>query len=177
MELRPLAAVMLVNGACTALERVEHVLAGHSYKCEEFAAARRKTFPNAPPWRLHATITQKHLAEAGVVFPSVSDWWDKTFCHGSTSISKGVDIGMRGLGFEEIIICGAPLDGSGYFPGEATTSIDCHRVGDPAMQKHRVIEGYRRKFRDTFTPMYRGKPVYSMSGFTRTCLGEPPKVE
>lgn len=172
LKLRPMASVMLVNGAATAIENAEHVLSGHSYKAEEFAAARRKKFPLAPPWRLHATITQKHLAEAGTVFPSVTDWWDKTYCHGATSIAKATDIGLRGLGFGEVILCGAPMDGSGYFPGECTKVIDCHRIGDPKMQGHRSIDGYRRKFRDTFAPKVKGK-LFSMSGFTKSIVGEP----
>lgn len=173
LKLRPFAVLFLVNGACTAIENAEHVLAGHSYKAEDFADARRKKFPNAPAWRLHATITQKHLGEAKNAFASVTDWWDKSFCHGATSISKATDIGLRGLGFDEVILCGAPMDGSGYFIGEGTkNTTDCHRVGDPAMQKHRSIEGYRRKFKDKFAPMYAGR-LFSMSGFTRQIVGEP----
>lgn len=183
LSLRPLAAVMLVNGACSALERAEHVLAGHSYKAEEFAASRRKAFPNAPPWHLHATVTQKHHAEAASVFRSVTDWWDKSYCQGATSIAKGVDIGLRGLHFDEAILCGAPMDGSGYFQGECTRVIDCLRVGDASShtgwgptrdQRHRVIDGYRRKFKDKFAPIYKGR-LYSMSGFTRDVVGEPSR--
>jgi len=164
---------MLVNGACTALEDAQHVLSGHSYKAEEFAKARREKFPLALPWQLHATMTQKHLAEAGAVFPSVTRWWDKTYCHGATSIAKATDIGLRGLGFDEVILCGAPMDGSGYFVGEGTrTTNDCHRIGDPEKQHLRAIEGYRRKFRDTFAPKVKGR-LFSMSGFTREIVGEP----
>ncbi|MGH8235406.1 MAG: hypothetical protein ACREXP_00100, partial [Steroidobacteraceae bacterium] len=76
LKLRPGAEIMLVNGAATAIENAQHVLSGHSYKAEEFAAARRKKFPLAMPWQLHATITQKHLAEGEQTFPSVTTWWD-----------------------------------------------------------------------------------------------------
>lgn len=180
-SLRPLAAVMLVNGACTALEHAEHVLSGHSYKAEEFAAARRKKFPGSS-FLLHATITQKHLAEAGTVFPSVTTWWDKSFCHGATSISKATDIGLRGLGFDEVILCGAPLDGSGYFPGEYTKVIDCLRIGDATShtgwgpkrdERHRVIEGYRSKFKK-FVQIFPDR-IFSMSGFTHDVVGEPKR--
>lgn len=170
--LRPDAQILLVNGAATAIENAEHVLSGHSYKAEEFAAARRKKFPLAMPWRLHATITQKHLHEAGPAFPSVTDWWDKSYCQGATSISKGAELGFRALGFEEVILCGAPMDGSGYFVGECTQNIDCLRIGDPRLQQHRSIDGYRRKFRDKFAPRYVGR-LFSMSGFTRSIVGEP----
>jgi hypothetical protein len=83
-----------------------------------------------------------------------------------------VDIGFRALGFDEVILCGAPMDGSGYFPGECTKVIDCPRIGDPARQQHRAIEGYRRKFKEKFAPRYRGR-LFSMSGFTRDVVGEP----
>jgi hypothetical protein len=82
LALRPAAEVMLVNGATTAICGAQHVLAGHTDKAESFAAARRAKFPDAPTWRLHATISDKHQHEARTVFPSVTDWWDKSFCAG-----------------------------------------------------------------------------------------------
>ena len=54
LRLYPDAHIMLVNGACVAIEKAEHVLAGHREKAEYFAKARRTFFPDAPPWRLHA---------------------------------------------------------------------------------------------------------------------------
>ena len=39
-KLRPLAELMLINGACSAFENAEHVLAGHEEKAEFFAEAR-----------------------------------------------------------------------------------------------------------------------------------------
>lgn len=172
LELRPHAELMLVNGACTTIEGAQHVLAGHGDKAELFAAARRKAFPLAKPWRLHATISDKYRAEAQKLFPSVTDWWDQSYCTGATSAAKGALIGLRGLGFSEVVLCGSPMDGSGYAPTEAVVPHNCHRVGDPAKQQMRVIDGYRRKFKDKFAPAHRGR-VYSMSGFTRDCLGEP----
>lgn len=171
LVLRPFAALMLVNGACTAIERAEHVLSGHTDKAELFAAARRKAFPNAPTWRLHATIDSKHAAEAAKNLPSVTDWHSKEFCTGATSIAKGAKLGLIALGFDEVILCGAPMDGSGYAASEAVVPHNCHRVGHAEKQKHRVIEGYRTKFKK-FAEAYRGR-VFSMSGYTRDCTGEP----
>lgn len=171
LALRPLAAVLLVNGACTTIERAEHVLSGHTDKAELFAAARRKRFPNAPAWRLHATTDSKHAAEAKKKFPSVTDWHSKDFCTGATSVAKGAKIGLEALGFSEVIICGSPMDGSGYAPTEAVVPHDCHRVGDPKAQDRRQIDGYRRKYKK-FAEQYRGR-VFSMSGYTRDCNGEP----
>jgi hypothetical protein len=173
LVLRPDAKIMLVNGACTTIENADHVLSGHTDKAELFAAARRKAFPLAPLWRLHATTDSKHAADAHKAFPSVTDWWDKSYCTGATSVAKGALIGLRALGFDEAILCGAPLDGSGYAASEAIVPHNCHRVGDPKAQDRRQIDGYRRKFKK-FAEAHRGR-VFSMSGFTRDCSGEPPR--
>lgn len=162
---------MLVNGACTTIENAQHVLSGHTDKAEMFAAARRKTFPLALPWRLHATTDSKHAAHAKKDFPSVTDWHSKEYATGATSIAKGAKIGLLALGYSEVILCGAPMDGSGYAPGEAVVPHNCHRVGDPTAQARRAIEGYRRKYKK-FAEQYRGR-VFSMSGYTRDCSGEP----
>lgn len=171
--LRPLAALMLVNGACTAIESADHVLSGHTDKAEMFAAGRRKTFPAAPPWRLHATIDTRHVAEAKLLYPSVTDWHDKDICTGATSIAKAAKLGFK-LGFEEVILAGAPMDGSGYSPSECKVGHNCKRVGDSAAQNHRVIQGYRLKLKKLADGEFKNK-VFSMSGYTRDCLGLPPR--
>lgn len=175
LELRPFAALMLVNGACTAIERVEHVLAGHTDKAEAFAIARRQKFPNAPPWRLHATTDHKQAQGHKLSLPSVTDWHGKEMVTGAGAIGKGAAIGLKALGFDEVIICGAPMDGSGYFKGEAQVPQgNIVRIGSPDAQKHRVVDGpagYRAKYK-RFAETWRGK-VFSMSGWTRECSGEP----
>jgi hypothetical protein len=181
-SLRPLAAIMLVNGACTAIERAEHVLAGHTEKAEWFAKARREKFPNAPPWRLHATEMEKYLERSKKRFPCVTDWHGKQFCTGATSIAKGAKIGLLALGFDEVILCGAPMDGSGYSKDEAIVpqEVNMVRVGDPRhhtgygidqKQRHRTVQRYRNQFA-RFAKEFEGR-VFSMSGYTRECCGEP----
>ena len=173
-DLYPDAHVMLVNGACVAVEEAEHVLAGHREKAEYFAEARRTAFPFALPWRLHAN-GHKLDAQRKAATPSVTDWWDWSVSTGATSIGKGARIGLR-MGYSPIILCGAPMDGSGYFPGESVVGREirhlCRRVGDPAQQDHRTIVGYRNKFARLAADEFKGK-VFSMSGFTRECLGSP----
>lgn len=173
-DLYPDAHVMLVNGACVAVEDAEHVLAGHREKAEQFAEARRNVFPNAKPWRLHAN-GHKLDAQRKAETPSVTDFWDKTMSTGATSIGKGVRIGFA-MGYHPIVICGAPMDGSGYFPGESvagkTIRHDCRRIGSPTHQGHRTILGYRDKFARLAKGEFAGR-VFSMSGFTRECLGHP----
>ena len=174
LQLRPFAAVLLVNGACTAVENADHVLSGHTDKAEVFAAGRRTAFPKAPPWRLHATIDTRRIQEAMQLFPSVTDWHSKNICTGATSIAKGAKLGFA-LGFEEVILAGAPMGGSGYAATECKTSHYCKRVGDATAQAHRVIQGYRLKLKKLADGEFKNK-VFSMSGYTRECLGEPPRV-
>ena len=163
---------MAVNGACTLIEHAEHVLSGHTECAEEFARQRREKFPNAQPWRLHATTASKYAAYQAKDFPSVTDWWDKSYAAGATSAAKAAKIGLLGLNFDEVILCGCPLDASGYALGEAKSPVtNCHRVGDPAAQHFRAIHGYREKY-VKFADQFRGQ-VFSMSGFTMACSGAP----
>jgi hypothetical protein len=114
-------------------------------------------------------------------FPSVTDWWGKTFANGATSVAKGAALGLEGLKFDEVIICGAPMDGSGYSKDEAAVPQgNIVRVGDPKQntgfgvsgtEPHRTIQNYRRRYK-LFSEKYRGR-VFSMSGYTRECSGLP----
>jgi hypothetical protein len=183
LQMRPLASLMLVNGACTAFENAEHVLAGHEEKAEFFARERREQFPNAAPWRLHASTFPHRQATCKALFPSVTDWWPHEVGVGATSASKAAKLGFL-LGFNEVILCGCPLDQPGYFAGEAIVPqhISCERIGDHGqsrigipVQETRIIKGYREKFKILAQTDFKGR-VFSMSGFTRDCLGEPRGV-
>lgn len=181
LKLRPFASLMLVNGACTAIESAEHVLAGHEEKAEFFARERRERFPNAPPWRLHATTFPHRRAACEKLFPSVTDWWPHEVGAGATSASKGAKLGFI-LGYDEVVLCGCPLDQPGYFPAEAKVPqhVNCQRIGDHGIafglgvpvQETRIIKSYRERFKQLAETEFKGK-VFSMSGYTRDCLGEP----
>lgn len=183
LKLRPFASLMLVNGACTAFEHAEHVLAGHEEKAEFFARERRERFPSAPPWRLHASSHPHRMACAKQLFPSVTDWHPHEVGVGATSASKAAKLGFI-LGFDEVILCGCPMDQPGYFPGEAKVPqhVSCLRIGDHGLaynsqakvQETRIIRGYREKLKILAEGEFKGR-VYSMSGFTRECLGPPPE--
>jgi hypothetical protein len=188
LKLRPFAEIMLVNGACTAIENAEHVLAGHEEKAEFFARERRERFPKAPPWRLHGCCHPHRKAMMKGMCPSVTDWHPHEMGVGATSASKAAKIAFL-LGSEEVILCGCPMDQPGYFPGEAKVPqhIMCLRIGDHGKAKHllktngepqdvqetRIIKGYRENFKK-FAQEFKGR-VFSMSGFTRDQLGPPPE--
>lgn len=183
LQLRPFASLMLVNGACTAYETAEHVLAGHEEKAEFFARARRERFPNAPPWRLHATTHPHRQKLCREMFPSVTDWHPNECGVAATSASKAVKIGFL-LGYDEAILCGCPMNGSGYFTGEADVPqhVNCLRIGDSGMaygmqipvQEARIIKGYREKLKILAETEFKDR-VFSMSGYSREVLGEPKR--
>lgn len=180
LHIRPFASIMLVNGACTALENAEHVLAGHEEKAEMFARERKRVFPNAPPWRLHACCHPRRVEMWKKDQPSVTDWWPHEKGTGATSASKAAKICFE-LGANEVILCGCPLNQPGYFEGEAKVPqhIMCERIGNHGMsrigiptQETRIIKGYRANFKLLADGEFKGR-VFSMSGFTRDVLGEP----
>lgn len=186
--IRPFASLMLVNGACTAIENAEHVLAGHEEKAEFFARERRARFPNAPPWRLHGCCHAHRKEMMRGMFPSVTDWWPHEMGVGATSASKAAKLAFM-LGATEVILCGCPMNQPGYFEGEAKVPqhIGCLRVGDHgkskfftpngqpmSVQDTRIIKGYRANLKLLADGEFKGK-VFSMSGFTRDCLGAPPE--
>lgn len=195
LKLRPFAEIMLVNGACTAIENAEHMLCGHEEKAEFFVRERKRVFPNAPPIRVHASAFPHRLECSKQLFPSVTDWCNHEVGEGATSASKAAKLAML-LGATEVILCGCPMDQPGYFSGEAQVPqhFACLRIGDhgtvktvkgkdvpgidgkPAMvQDRNIIRGYREKLKRLADGPFKGK-VFSMSGYTRQCLGEPKEI-
>lgn len=172
LAIRPCAQIMLVNGACTAWENAGHMLAGHTNKAELFRAARDTAFPLALPIRIHANWMRLDKGAPRKEYPSVTDWHGPEMSTGATSAAKAARICLRALGAEEVILCGAPMDGSGYAATEAVVPHDCHRVGDASKQDRLSVKGYYRRFAKLAAGEFKGK-VFSMSGRTRDLLGEP----
>jgi hypothetical protein len=180
-KLYPSHEVMLVNGACTLVERAEHMLAGHTTKAKQFKWARQAAFPNAPMPRIHANWARPAPKKRPTddrtprrEFPDVTDWWGPDVSSGATSAGKAAMIGLQ-MGFDVIVLCGCPMDGSGYHPAEGKVSQEAgmQRIGDPKMQQRSTIRRYRDKMASLALGMFKGK-VFSMSGYTRQVLGEPP---
>lgn len=183
LKIRPLASLMLVNGAATAFENAEHVLAGHEEKAEFFMRERRARFPNAPPIKVHACCHPHRKQMHQQMFPSVTDWWPHEIGAGATSASKAAKLAFL-LGATEVILCGCPMNQEGYFPGEAKVPqhISCNRIGDFGLAFHdrvpvqetRIIKSYRANLKTLAEGEFKNR-VFSMSGFTREQLGGPPE--
>ena len=173
----PDAEVMSINEACGAVENIQHMLAGHTVKAEAFWAYRTEKFPF---WieriRVHANWHRLNEAPRRD-YPSVTDWWDGAVSSGATSAGKAIRIGIK-MGFETIVLAGCPMNGGGYFNQAETDRFEkpfwkfgkCTRVGDEKSQQHRSIVRYRDKFKQLAETEWKGR-VFSMSGFTRDCLG------
>jgi len=183
-KLYPDHEVMTVNGACTLVEDAEHMLAGHTTKAQEFVWARQGAFPDRPLPRVHANWARPSPKRRPTddrtprrEFPVVTDWWGADVSLGATSAAKGAAIGLK-MGFEVVVLCGCPMDGSGYHPAEGKVTVESgmQRVGDPKMQERATLRRYRDKMATLAACDFKGK-VFSLSGFTRKHLGAPPTMD
>ncbi len=174
LELYPFAFICTVNGACVEVEEADAIISGHTNKAEIFTEARRKAFPNGKPFDVFANGAREGN-QFKFDYPSVTRWFGRDCSTGATSAAKAARM-MFEIGFEQVILCGCPLDSSGYFSGESekgrSISHDCRRLGDPEQTQSRAVEGYRRKFKKLADGEFKGR-VFSMSGLTREWLGEP----
>jgi len=178
-ELYPDADTITINEACGGVENIQHMLAGHTVKAEAFVEYRREKFPNwEQPIAVHASWHRLNEAPRDD-YPSVTDWHGGDVITGASSAGKAIQIGLK-LGYEPIILAGCPMNGSGYFNQAETDRFQkafmkfgkCRRIGDAAEQQHRSIQKYREKFKELSDTVWKGK-VFSMSGYTRDCLGAP----
>jgi len=159
--LRPLAPVLVINGAGQLIENAQHLLCGHGEKAPFFIEARNRRFPNAPPVFIHAS------RRGGTDPKGVTHIWENVST-GGTSAWKAVRIG-KGMGFDELILCGCPLDDSGYASGESNgIPHACARIG---LGEGRMYDNYRATFKKR--AKLEGQGVYSMSGYSRELLGAP----
>jgi hypothetical protein len=174
-EAYPFAETMVVNGASSMIEDADHVLIGHFESAKQFLEARKAAFPDCKPYRIHADCEgfQRRYEQE---FPFVTDWW-KDKISGCGVAGTAAMIGLA-MGFNPIILCGCPFDGSGYSFEAAEPRLDPNmpRIGSATDQDKAVIKKYR--FILARLAQYEFKDrVFSMSGYTRAHLGPPPALQ
>ena len=176
LSLYPDAELLLLNEASGAVPEAEHILSGHTKKAKLFTDYRYKKFPDCKPFRVHASWSSKAVVPPKEEFPCVTDWWDSAVSSGGTSAGKGALIGLK-LGYLPVILCGCPMDGSGYFNPKETGGFahDCRRIGSEKQQKSRAVQNYKRRMKKLADSVFKGK-VFSMSGYTKQVLGAPDEV-
>lgn len=179
LALYPDAFVIAINGAASIIEKIDAMVAGHTTQAPQFVKARNCAFPNAPTvavWANWALPVKRHPARKypSVEYPQVTDWFPSSFSTGATTAGKAIRMALN-RGYEPIILCGCPLDGSGYHANTAVFKFEaaCKRVGDPTQQMHKSIVRYRDTFKLLAAIEFSGR-VFSMSGYTQQLLGAPP---
>lgn len=164
LALRSGADKLLINEAAGVIEVAQHVLAGHCYHADYYMRFRARAFPSAPPVLVHASYRNgREMPKA------VTHRW-RGVATGGTSAWKAVRIG-KALGYDEIILCGCPMEATGYAPETAKSGVphDCMRFGKP--DNIRKFDNYRNTFKVRATE--EGERVFSMSGWSRQILGVP----
>lgn len=170
--------LIAVNGACTMVEHIDVMVAGHTAKAPAFVKARLEAFPGKLPevWANYALPLKRHPNRKypTAEYPMVTRWFDATHSLGGTSASKAAKMGLT-AGYGPIVLAGCPLDNSGYSFDEAKVKHDagCKRVGDKQWDQHKTILRYRAAMAKLAEGEFKGK-VFSMSGYSRQVLGHPP---
>jgi hypothetical protein len=130
----------------------------HSSKMEPWIATRRRHFPGVE-FTVHATGKGEKLKAVRLACPWVDYWWSTVAKGGGTS-SWGARKMAKLMGFDLVILCGAPLDHGTY--ANKKPAFDFMR---PDVLKH-----YRGQVAAD-TEWHEG--CKSMSGWTADLLGKP----
>lgn len=164
--LRPHADVIAVNAAATA-HRADHVYSWHwndASKLPWWAAQQHERFNqralvHSTPGRDRKTGILNPVPQ-GPEVAFVDHWWPGATANGSSGW-MAVRLACF-LGYEERILCGIPIGRAAY--------ADLSMAKDWQRDAH--VERYRRGIEEQ-TGYHAG--TYSMSGWTRDLLGEPPR--
>jgi hypothetical protein len=144
-ELRPQAHIMAINVSAIVIMHVNHIYSMHF---KQISIIRK--------WREVEFAGAKFITHANKEWEGVDYTWYLTG-QVSTSGFAAVTLGHL-LGYDEIILAGVPMDGSGYFykPEINPTFDDVHREKEISWMKEKL-----------------GHKVRSMSGKTKEAFGLP----
>lgn len=168
---RDLMWVAAVNGACI-IHPCDFIMSQHPDKLGHWRELARQELGIWPETHSARPPNANGSYED---YPWVDYWWPNA--HNQASSAWTAVRICRAMGFDEIILAGCPLNPTaGYFQGEARTLKNGFenesRFG--AQVEHK---GFVRSMQESLR-MYvaagEGLNVYSMSGYTRELLGEPP---
>jgi hypothetical protein len=167
-QLRPDATLLGVNNVAAMVDGIEHIWTQHSDHAPMFKA-------NASHIKVHARPRQ-YRNGGGLWFLPASDrawaavdyvWPELTWVGGSSGVAAAL-WARHGMGFDEVILAGVPLEGLRY--AEPYPSVPTKEGGAWA-EEHQLVQWYEQ----LRGHQERGKTegVYSMSGRTREVLGAP----
>lgn len=160
----PNAPVIGINDAAK-IARVEHLFSLHCDGLGDWVQEQIEHFSFRPI--VHAAERRKK-GEERAKYPAVDYWWAGANT-GGTSAWSAVRV-ARMMGFERMILCGCPLEPTGYCV-TPRRSDDCRSMGDAAADDP-MLKRYRRRIQE-YVAEGDGVGVSSMSGWTRELLGAP----
>jgi hypothetical protein len=156
--MRPEAPLLGVKYAASIFPDIQHVWTQH---LEQSALIKARAMT---PVYVHArqpsAQKRRGRAPAGFDLPEL-DW-----VAGSSGFAAGL-WARHGMGFDEVILCGIPLDGKAYAAPVAAFKREFDEPGWTAALKH------WRESIDAFMRKGLTAGIRSMSGWTRDVLGAP----
>ena len=165
-DLLPFAAVFCVNEASRIL-KPDFLVSLHYERMEHFQKYARAAWP-CGTWSNHAAV----VTERGCVpdqFPAVQFWWPGLWTPAASSAWFGCLVAMA-MGFENILLCGAPMNGGGGYYNETEMTPD--RIGSNGHSGKAYAKDAQDRLRTIKSEGQAGR-VRSMSGFTREIFGGP----
>jgi hypothetical protein len=153
-ELFPDAPAIVVNGASGNLKAIA-LFSMHPQKLPVWADLQRRKFGEG--FNLHGRAKANYFERARKSMPWVDYWWQD--CSGATSTWAARKV-AAGMGFDQVILCGMPLEKGTYQGGKIAKDF----------MRDDVLAHYRRLL-ERDTGWHEG--VKSMSGWTAELLGSP----
>lgn len=167
-RLRPDAAMLGVKFSCVLFPEIEHVWTQHLEQAKDIRAkAGRPVF-------IHGRPKQYQRNRLRWVSGRDSDldyaWPELCWVYGGSGFGAAL-WARHGMGFDEVILCGVPMEHGGYAPEVAAfkrPQADRGRSFADIVQ----IDRWRAAIGE-FTAQGKTAGIRSMSGWTRDALGAP----
>ncbi len=166
-QLYPNAAAIGVNEG-VAVTQCDHLFSLHSERLRQWRELAERQWGRVPI--VHAANRKRADNIEPSAKAAIDYWWHGVHSGGSSGWSA-VRL-AHGLGYSPIILCGCPMNGGDGYAVDKTGPPACHQIGEVSAD-HSMNRRYRSKVAEAVAEG-EGKGVYSLSGFTRELLGEPP---
>jgi hypothetical protein len=158
-----------VKYSCVLFSEIGHVWTQHLEQANDIRAkAGRRVFIHGRPNRMQ-TRRIRWLAPG-----KNSDldylWPDLGWVYGSSGFCAAL-WARHGMGYDEVILCGVPLDPGGYAPAVTAFKKPQGERGT-SFADHETINRWRGVIAE-FTAQGKTAGIRSMSGWTRDALGAP----
>ena len=177
-ELRPDADVVGANFAVKLFPEIVHVWTQHNDVGKELKdSVDRTIFVHARPAKIRSgTGGNMWLLPVPAHKWAYIDyeWPEFGWFNGSSGVAAGL-WAKHGLGYDEVILCGCPVSKDTNKYHEAYEEGTRHKKGADWAKKSSFAHWQQSILKHKENGKTQG--IYSMSGFTKGVLGEPPVME